>query len=287
MIERERNPDFSAGKVTLLALSTAAASNPTDVAEHVRIAPAPEVLSLDGAATALAAMPKPLVCRASYEEDVLVISCTPLEHADEIDRRIYDMHHNINEDTGGFMSYLPDRYGDGDHLVAAFGYGKTLVFPASVAERWSRDYLIRGCGMTGDDVQNPFAADDPLHREAASLGAKGILRFRSPAEDRGKITIDVLELPLGDDATPQEKVHAEEFLIRRAQFELRVLEADFASDRVPEGRNARFRAWVEKVERERHLRLKSHFVPEMEAFYSGREMPEEISALIAACRRLL
>jgi len=265
-----------------LGLAASAGRDATRADVGVRIMPATNVLSLESAATVLCGMRKPLVCHATYADGVLAVTCDHLSDAGELERRIYEMRLRHDAQTGGWMSYITDRYGAGDHLVAAFGSTRSLTIPLSVTERWNRDYLIRGAGFRCDDAHNPLAASDWDYQAAIRVGARGLIRFHTPEDERGAITFDFLELPLAAEASPEEQEHAEQFLLQSAKLELAMLKIDLSGEVDPElsKRNPAFRAWVERSTRERHESLKNKFVPQLEEFFRGRDMPPEIIELI-------
>jgi len=287
-LETELDPDFGAAQLSLLGLAASAGRDATGAEVGVRIMPATNVLSMESASKALCAMRKPLVCQAMYADGVLAVTCDHLSDAGEFERRVYEMRQKLEAQTGGWMSYITDRYGAGDHLVAAFGSTRSLTVPLSVTERWNRDYLIRGAGFRCDDAHNPLAASDWDYQEAIRIGARGLIRFHMPEDARGAITFDVLELPLSDEASPEEQEHAELFLLRSAKSQLAMLKVDLSGEVDPElsKRNPTFRAWVESSKRERHERLKNNFVPQLEEFFRGRQMPSEVIELIELSRTI-
>jgi hypothetical protein len=284
----ELDPDFGAAQLSLLGLAASAGRDATRAEVVVRIMPDTNVLSIESAAKLLASMPKPLVCRATYADGVLVVTCDHLSDAGELERRVYEHSRKFEAETGGWMSYITDRYGAGDHLVAAFGSTRSLTLPLSVTERWNRDYLIRGAGFRCDDAHNPLAANEWDYQQAIRIGARGLIRFHTPEDAHGSITAYFVELPLSSDASPEEREHAEQFLFRAAKLELAMLKRDLSGEVDPElaKRNPNFRAWVESSTRERHESLKNKFVPQVEEFFRGRQMPPEIIELIELSRAL-
>jgi hypothetical protein len=287
-LKAELDPDFGAAQVALLGLAASAGRDATRAEVGVRILPATNILSMEGAARVLATMPKPLLCRATYADGVLAVTCDRLSEAGELERRVYEMGRKHEAETGGWMSYITDRYGAGDHLVAAFGSTRSLTVPLSVTERWNRDYLIRGAGFRCDDAHNPLAASDWDYQQAIRIGARGLIRFHTPEDTRGAISFDVLELPLSAEASPQEQEHADQFLLRSAKLKLAMLKIDLSGEVDPElsKRNPAFRAWVERSTRERHESLKNEFVPQVEEFFRGRQIPPEIMELIELSRTI-
>ena len=280
--------DLGAAQLALLGLAASASRDATRESVRVRIAPDGDTLALDGAAQVLASMPKPLVCRATYADGVLVVACDHLSDASELERHIYEHSRKFEAKTGGWMSFITDRYGAGDHLVAAFGSTRSLTLPLSVTERWNRDYMIRDAGFRCDDAHNSLAASDWDYQEAIRIGARGLIRFHTPEDARGSITFDFLELPLSGEAAPEEREHAEQFLLRSAKLQLTMLKRDLSGEVDPElsKRNSTFRAWVESTTRERQQSLKNTFVPQLEEFFRGRQMAPEIIELIELSRTI-
>jgi hypothetical protein len=284
----DADSEIAAAQLALLALSASAEREATRGDVAVSLLPREDVLSLDQAAQELAQMEKPLVCSATFDGGVLEVRSKPLRNAGEIERRVYEMHQRSHAKVGGSMSYIADAYGAGDHLIAAFGGLRALILPMSVAEQWHRDYVPLRSGYTGDDVKNPLSADKPEYREANSLGAKGLLRFRCRGENSGTISIEIHEFPLKADASPEELARAEAYLVRKAAFELTMLKLELSGegDEQLNARNATFRKTVEESRRERRQHLKTTFVPQLKEFFRGREMPSVIQELIELSRSI-
>ena len=174
----EPTPEFLAARLALLALCASTPEwRPLD-ADRVLLAPSTSRVSVDAAARMLAAKPKPLFCDAKAREGALVVHCRTEAEAGTLERLLHATPRHPAE-WGGFMGYLEQRYGPGDHLVAAFGREESFITPHSVVDRWSREYQIAGIGYAADDVNNALAQDWVEYIEARRNGAKGVLRFFS------------------------------------------------------------------------------------------------------------
>ncbi|HEV7704634.1 MAG TPA: hypothetical protein VGO46_10095 [Gemmatimonadaceae bacterium] len=278
----ERETDLNAARLAMLALRASVSRKVTLSQDRVRIDPDTDSISTSDAAELLASLPKPLVCRAENVDSQLVVSCTDLAGAREFERHVYANSQRMNAETGGFMSYISDRYGEGDHLVAAFGRDETLVIPMSTADRWARDYLILAVGMRGDNVDNFHSLTDPDYVEAKRRGAKGLLRFSSSEDSRGQINVELFELPIPATASEEERERVAKFLVESAKRNLLQLQTDASSRKEDdlEQRNARFRAWVKKSEEGRKEHWKNKLVPDMEEFFGEREIPPEVAEFI-------
>ena len=95
---------------------------------------------------------------------MLVVSCQLLSNLDSGEQEYFEILRLDSEKRGGFMGYLEEQYGAGDHLVVVLGRGESLLVPHSIVDGWWREY-------------NPLAASEPEYVDAARVGAKGILRW--------------------------------------------------------------------------------------------------------------
>lgn len=174
------SPEFLAARLALLALRASIPESRRLDGDRVLLAPSSSPISADAAAEMLAAKPKPLFCDATARERTLVVHCRTQAEASTLARALHATMQYPAE-WGGFMGYLQQRYGPGDHLVAVFGREESLLAPRTVVDRWSRDYEIEGIGYAGDDVSNALAQSLDEYIEARHKGAKGVLRFFSSA----------------------------------------------------------------------------------------------------------
>ena len=101
---------------------------------------------------------------AKARDGMLVVSCQLLSNLDSGEQEYFEILRLDSEKRGGFMGYLEEQYGAGDHLVVVLGRGESLLVPHSIVDGWWREY-------------NPLAASEPEYVDAARVGAKGILRW--------------------------------------------------------------------------------------------------------------
>lgn len=171
---------MDAARLALLALRASIDPQKPLAPGTVVVAPSSTVITVEAAARALAALPKPVSCKATAENGVLTIDCRPLD-AGETEWRHYRSAKEFSGGHRGFMSHTIERYGPSDaHLVAAFGREERLLLPLQVAVDWHRDYMINHVNWRGDDVANKLCQDWPDYQEAKRLGAVALLSFGSP-----------------------------------------------------------------------------------------------------------
>ena len=175
----EPNPEFFAARLALLALRASVSDSSALAADRVVLGDAPLPLSTEEAAQRLAAMPKPLFCEAEAREGMLVVRYRSLWQAEVFHQQLYEMTRRDHAQYGGFMGFLEEQYGPGDHLVSVSDGNDSIIVPHSVVQCWLREYFIDAAGYSADDIDNPWSANDPGYLEARRRGAKGILSFSS------------------------------------------------------------------------------------------------------------
>jgi hypothetical protein len=240
-------------------------------------------ISVEEAARVMAAMPKPLLCDGEADHGVLAVRCRSLDVSDANERNWFDTTRRSTAERGGFLGWLEDEFGPGDHLVLATGRDEMLAFPHSVVELWHASYEIRSANYSAGGIENPYRYDEPEYREARRLGARALLSFISPADDRS--TMQMSTFSLDGPKTPEERADVEKHLIEMARMSrmLLMLPPDDVEP-PPSEDESQFRRW--KRRNAEHLRESmKKLAPEMEAFFAGREMPPEVAAFIAACRK--
>ena len=91
-------------------------------------------------------------------------------------------------------------------------------------------------------------------------------------------------LPLSESATTEEREMVEQYFIHTAQSYHMLLAVDL-EDMLPGPAQTEspFRRWQRRGLRQHREHMKQ-LAPEMERFFSGREMPPEVATFIAACR---
>jgi hypothetical protein len=274
-------PEYLAARLALLALRASVGKDIPLEPDRVALNGAPAT-SVDAAAHMLALLPKPTLCSGDVEAGVLSVRCLALDDADPDAQRSFHFHRKDDAEQGGFMGWLEDRYGPGDHAVVIFGRGERLEVTLSVVELWHAHYEIQDVSYRGDDVENPLCDDEPEYREARSLGARALLSFSSPADSRGSGV--TFTLPLSESATTEEREQVEKILVDMAESYHMFLTLD-VDDMLPAPAEteSQFRRWQRRSLREHREHMKQ-LAPDMERFFAGREMPPEVAAFIAACR---
>jgi len=278
--------DVQAARLALMALrGTLPAYEPLDD-DRVRIVPDSAVLSSDEAASLLASMPKPLLCYAEKVRGVLVVECELGMESEPSDGRIGEIHRHFLSDAD-LLEQIVERYGDEDHLFAAFSGTETLLVSFSTLRRWLRDYQIDFSNHRVDDAFNPLVTDDPQYREARRRGAKGILQLSSPA--RGVTTLGGRHypFPLPASASDADRQGLERGLIEIAKSLLPAIEdeeeiATVGRTLVERGELPADAVW--KQGRDPQAHRYGVLASQMKHFFDGRATPPEIAAFIDACR---
>jgi len=276
------SPEYLAARLALLVLRASVGKDIPLGPDRVALDGAPAT-SVDAAARALMTLPKPTLCYGEGEAGVLSVRCLALDDADADAQRSFHFHRKDDAERGGYMGWLEDRYGPGDHPVVAFGRGERLEVTLSVVELWHAHYEIRDVNYRGDDVANPLCDDEPEYREVRSLGARALLSFSSPADNRGSGMM-MFTLPLSESATGEEREMVEQYFIHTAQSYHMLLAVDL-EDMLPGPAQSEspFRRWQRRGLRQHREHMKQ-LAPEMERFFAGRAMPPEVATFIAACR---
>jgi len=285
--EEEIAIDEQAARVALAALfGTIPEYQPLDEA-HVRIAPDLALLPLDSAARLLASMPKPLLCYAENVNGTVAVTCELLCEASDEDREQFDLRSAIEDEHGEIMNHLKERHGDGDHRIAVFGHATTTCVPLSAVRRWSRDYEIDYSGMVTGDVEEPHDEGSPLHATARKLGAKGILRFTSPAATFMTSDGTLMAFPPASDAPPRDRERLERAMLALAKARLLAFEDEEEIATVERVMVARGEIPADSIENGGHDRERwwNHiFASQLEYLFKDRAMPPEAAAFIDACR---
>jgi hypothetical protein len=279
--------DEQAARLALMALrGTLPAYEPLDDS-RVCIAPDNAVLSTDEAMRFLALMPKPLICYGDLVRGTLVVECELAPESSRLDRRIFERHRHLFEDADP-LEQIVERYGDEDHLFAAFSGSESLLVSFAAVRRWLRDYQIDFCDYRADDAFNPIVTDDPQYDEARRRGAKGILQLSSPSRHVTTMGGRHFPFPLPADASPADRQGLEKGLIDIAKSLLPAIEDEEEIATI--GRSLVDRAelpadsvWKHGHDREAHLH--EVLASQMKYFFDGRAAPPEIAAFIDACRK--
>lgn len=275
-------PSYVAARLALLALRSSIGKNDVLEPDRVAVNGAPAT-SVETAAGALATIRKPVKCDAWAEAGVLAVRCRSLDEADEQELESFQFMRGEDAEMGGFMGWLPDRYGSADHPVLVTGRDDSLVLPVSIVDLWHAAYEIDGVNYSADDVENPYNADEPEYQEAKRLGARAILRFSSPVDSQSDG--HSFMLPLSDDATEAERDEVEKYLIKMARMSRMTLEIDPDNVEPEAGQDeSPWRRWQRRSMHEHRESLKV-LAGEMERFFAGRAVPPEVAEFIAACRR--
>jgi len=165
-------PELLAARLALLALrATIHQLTPLD-SDRVRLDSEESLLSTNAAAERLASKSKPIICDAEASDRTLIVHCRPPSEDEATEVAIADQD---EEERGGFMPYLAQLYGPGDHPVMAFGRGESLLVPLSILDRWWREYDLCSIKLTGREAANLL--EESAIDEARDRGAKGLLRF--------------------------------------------------------------------------------------------------------------
>ncbi|HEV7703466.1 MAG TPA: hypothetical protein VGO46_04200 [Gemmatimonadaceae bacterium] len=279
--------DEQAARVTLAALFGTIPEYQSLDEARVRVAPDAALLSIDSAVRLLATMPKPLLCYAENVHGTLTVTCELLAAASDEEREQFELRlATEGEGTQPFDS-LKERYGDGDHLIAVFGRASATCVPLSAVRQWSRDYEIDFSGPREDDVNNPRVRTDPQYEEARRLGAKGILKFTSPAANFMTADGTLYAFPPEQNATSREKERLERAMLALAKSRLLYFEEeeDIATvERVMVERGEIPADSIESGGRDREQWWNHMFASQLEYLFKDRAMPPEAAAFIDACR---
>ena len=274
----EGSADYLAARLALLALR--ASIGESTALDRVVLAPSASPMSMDAAAQLLASKPKPLFCNAKVRDGTLVVTWRTQSEADARELQWFDIKGRDDEERGGFMGYLEEHFGPGDHLVAVFGRDESLMVPHSVIERWSREYEIDTASYSADDVDNPWATTEPDHVEARQNGAKGILRFTAPVTPT---YFSAVTLYSDDDSLSTE---SEEQLVQMARMNHRMLRELIDSSKdltLPQSSSG---AWQRKQVEAAKKHLMST-VTMLKHVFKGRAMPPDVAAFVADCEKHL
>ncbi len=254
---------------------------------RVRIAPDNAVLSIDEAVRFLASMPKPLICYGDQVQGTLEIECELAAESTRLDRRIFERHRHLFDDADP-LEQIVERYGDEDHLFAAFSGSDSLLISSAALRRWLRDYQIDFSTYRADDAFNPLVTDDPQYDEARRRGAKGILQLSSPSRDVTTLGGRHYPFPLPDSASSADRQGLEKGLIDIAKALLPAIEDEEEIATI--GRSLVDRAelpadsvWKHGRDREAHIH--EVLASQMRYFFDGRAAPPEVAAFIDACRK--
>jgi len=197
-----------------------------------------------------------------------------------------EIHRHLISDADP-LEQIVERYGDDDHLLAAFCGAETLLVSFTTLRRWLRDYQIDFSNHRVDDAFNPLVTDDPQYREARRRGAKGILQLSSPA--RGVTTLGGRHypFPLPASASDADRQGLERGLIEIAKSLLPAMEdeeeiATVGRTLVERGELPADAVW--KQGRDPQAHRYGVLASQMKHFFDGRATPPEIAAFIDACR---
>jgi hypothetical protein len=279
--------DVQAARVAIAALfGTIPEYQPLDE-EHVRVAPDAALLPVDAAVRLLASMPKPLLCYAENADGTLAVTCELLAAANDEDREQFELRLVTQAEGGELMDHLEERYGDGDHAVTIFARKNVTCVSLSAVRRWSRDYEIDYSGMMTGDVDDPRAVSAPLRVAARKLGAKGILRFTSPAANFMTADGTLLAFPPAENASAHERERLERAMLALAKARLLCFEDEeelATVERVLVERGEIPADAVEGAGRDRERWWNHMFASQLEYLFKERAMPPEAAAFIDACR---
>ena len=254
---------------------------------RVRVAPDAALLSIDSAVRLLATLPKPLLCYAENVHGTLTVTCELLAAASDEEREQFELRLATEGEGRLPFEQLTERYGDGDHLIAVFGHGNVASVPMSAVRQWSRDYEIDFSSPTEDDVNNPRVKRDPQYEAARKLGAKGILRFTSPASNFMTADGTLFAFPPAKNATSRDRERLERAMLALAKSRLLYFEEeeDIATvERVMVERGEIPADSVDGGGRDRERWWNHMFASQLEYLFKDRAMPPEAEAFIDACR---
>jgi len=275
-----------AARLALLALRATIGESIQLAADRALLDAADSPVSTEAAARLLASKRKPLVCDAEARDGTLVVRCRTVTDADTGEMQYFEMRRREHEERGGYLGFLDEHYGVGDHLVKVFGRDESLLVPRSAVERWSREYRIRRGGHSADLIDNPWSEGKPEYVEARREGAKGVLRFSSPGDSH--MTVRGFKLPIDDSASESERHDADEQLIEMAKNYRHLLTAIVASGSLADlpPPRSKWGEWQRKQAQEMPQRIIQ--VAEMiKQVFHGREMPPDVAAFVDECAKHL
>src|SRR5687767_7059728 len=100
------SPDYVAGRITLIALRARLPAATRLVQDGVILEPTTSVVSTAEAVRVLAQYRKPIKCRGRAANDVLAVSCEPL-NSDEL--RYWRFNREFWDERGGMFNRIDDR----------------------------------------------------------------------------------------------------------------------------------------------------------------------------------
>lgn len=275
---------YLAAQLAMLALRAGVSNELALAADRVILAPSSASISVEEATNRLANLPKPLFCLAYPLDGVLRIECTTWNDAKPHEQRWYRLTREEDAKRRSYLWYLDEQYGPSSaHPVLAFGRGdETLLLPSSAVDAWYRDYEIGGTNSVADGVGNAHLAADPAYREARRRGAHGLLRFSSPVDSEGSISVTIgpPEHIVDHNPTP-----SEDYLIESAHHyyqDLLLERLGRVSGRGDPSPETSQREQTRNEDR-KHIR---QLVKQMRAYYQTRPSPRLVSAFLEECTRL-
>ncbi|HWZ60715.1 MAG TPA: hypothetical protein VNW46_17155, partial [Gemmatimonadaceae bacterium] len=157
-----QRPDHGAAEIELLALRAAITRRIPVRADSFFVGPSRVRVTADSAASVLAALPKPTVCRGEAEGGTLSVRCAslteqePVMIAMQLLMRYSGQFGDIS--SGGLLRSVNARRPTPFDTLRVLCVGRdTLVIDAPAVERWERDYYpvidssASGYNMTGMD----------------------------------------------------------------------------------------------------------------------------------------
>jgi hypothetical protein len=279
--------DEQAARVALAALFGTIPEYQSLDEAHVRIAPDAALLPIESGARLLASMPKPLLCYADNVKGTLTVSCELLDAASDEAREQFELRLVAEGEGKRPFDDLKERYGDDDHVIAVFGRSHVERVRLSAVRQWSRDYEIDFSQSMTDDADNVRAQRDREYSAARKLGAKGILKFMSPAATLVALDGTRFAFPPSKRVSQRDRERLERAMIAIAKVRLLYIEAeeDIATvERMMVENGAIPADSIGNEERDRQTWVNRVFASQLEYLYKGRAMPPEAAAFIDACR---
>jgi hypothetical protein len=186
----QRSIDLEAARLALLMARAGISRKTKLLGPYFRLPSLDQRFTADEIIQRLALASKPLLCTAREFGGGVEITYSRLEPG----TRDWDWHemvvHDMREHGGMLRAYLardPNRDPNiniDDILIYCVGWQESQLVSLPVVEQWHQDYST-SANLIIDGVDNPWCYDDPQYLEAKTKGARGILRFSSPADDKG------------------------------------------------------------------------------------------------------
>jgi hypothetical protein len=185
--------DLDAARIALLALRAGISYSIPLQRHDVRFNSSSELLTPDAASQRLAELPKPALCEAQVRNGTLEISTSllVLRTAD------FDWHSRRSRISAWNRTLIvilrpkswlsPKTW----NRIYCSGRDEAVTVPATVLDRWRRDYLVKSVNLIEDFVANPLSVARPEYVAAKKSEAAWLIVFSSPADSEERFSAEI------------------------------------------------------------------------------------------------